>query len=831
MQNLRLAFRTLFKSPFITSVAILSLSLGIGANAAIYSLFDQILLRPLPVHEPGRLVNLGSPGPKPGSQSCGQAGDCDVVFSYPMFRDLEAADTPLQGVAAHLLFQANVAIETQTLNGEAVMVSGSYFPLLGVRPALGRLFGTDDDVAIGAHSVAVLGHAFWQNRLGANPDIIGETVTVNGQPLTVIGIAPASFTGTTLGARPLLYVPISMRGYMSPGFTGFDDRRSYWAYVFGRLAPGATMEQASAGINTVYRAIINDVEAPLQAGMSDQAMAQFRAKQVTLEDGRRGQSSVHREGRIPLLLLFAVTGVVLLIACANIANLLLARGANRGMEMAVRLSLGANRRHVLAQLLTESLVLALLGGIASLVVAQWTLAGIGYVMPPYVAETLQLQLSGGAIAFAGLLSIVTGLVFGLFPALHSTRSDLITTIRSSSHNLTGGRAASRFRSTLVTAQIALSMALLITAGLFLRSLTNVHRVELGLSPENVVAFSVSPQLNGYDPERSKQFFERLQEELAAIPGVTNVTASLVPILTNSNWGSSVVVEGIERVPDGDYHANLNMIGDAYFQALQVPLRAGREFTASDNAGAARVAIVNEAFARKFNLGNDAVGKRMGSGRSEELNMEIVGLVANASYSQVKDEVPPLFFTPWRQDDRVGAMTFYVRSTIEPAQILRSVPAVVARIDPHLPVEQLKTLTQQIRDNVFLDRMIGILCASFAALATILASIGLYGVLAYTVALRTPEIGVRMALGADRAMVRAMVLRQVGVMMLVGGVAGIAAALALGRVAGSLLYGVNTIDPMVVLAAAVVLGIFAFGAGFIPALRAASLDPVKALRWE
>jgi hypothetical protein len=309
--------RTLFRSPFVTTVAILSLALGIGANAAIFSMFDQILLRSLPVVAPERLVNLSAPGPKPGSQSCNDAGDCDAVFSYPMFRDLEKAESGFSGVAAHVLFGANVAYEGQTLNGSGMLVSGSYFPVLGVRAARGRLIGVSDDATIGAHQVAVLSHTFWQTRLGARSDVVGRTITVNGQPLTIIGVASAGFNGTTLGSSPLVFVPLTMRSRMLPGFDGFANRRSYWAYVFARRKPGVSLTEAATSINTSYRRIVNEVEAPLQEGMSEQGMARFRAKEIVVEDGRRGQSSMHSEAKTPLLLLFATTGIVLLIACAN----------------------------------------------------------------------------------------------------------------------------------------------------------------------------------------------------------------------------------------------------------------------------------------------------------------------------------------------------------------------------------------------------------------------------------------------------------------------------------------------------------------------------------
>ncbi len=832
MANLRLAFRTLLKTPFVTAVAIASLALGIGANAAIFSLFDQMLLRPLPVSRPEQLVNLGAPGVKPGSTSCSQAGDCEAVFSYPMFRDLERAQKVFTGIAAHRGFGANLAYRNQTLNGDGMLVSGSYFPVLGLTPSLGRLLAPADDQTIGGHFVTVLSYNYWVTHLGSDRGVIGQAMMINGRPMTIVGVAPKGFEGTTLGSRPDVYVPLSMRALMSPGWTGFDDRRSYWAYLFARLKPGVSVEQARVAMNALYKPIVADVEAPLQEGLSAPTLERFKKKDMTVDEGRRGQSSVHREVKTPLILLLSITGIVLLIACANIANLLLARAANRSLEMAVRLSLGAGRGQLLAQLLTESCLLALLGGAASLVVARVTLAAIASILPAEAVSTLQLELQPSVVLFAAALSLGTGFLFGTFPALHSTRPDLVTALRANSGKLSGARSAARFRTSLVTAQIALSMALLISAGLFTKSLANVSRVDLGVQVDRMVTFGISPELNGYDPVRSKALFARVEDELAAVPGVTGVTAALVPLLAGSNWGSSVNVEGFTRDPDVDDNARFNVVGPSYFRTLGVPLLAGREFTLADAGKTPKVAIVNEAFTKKFNLGREAVGKRMSAGEDDEpLDVEIVGVVRNTKYSEVKQDVPPLFFRPYRQDSTVGAINFYVRTSLEPEQLLRTIPAVIKRLDPNLPVEELKTMPQQVRENVFMDRMISTLSAAFAALATLLAAVGLYGVLAYTVAQRTREIGVRMALGADAGRVRAMVVRQVGVMTLVGGAIGIAAALGVGRAAKSLLFELEGHDPLVVAAAAVVLTAVALGAGFIPALRASRVDPMQALRYE
>ena len=830
MRNLMLAFRTLARTPFVTVVAVTSLALGIGATSAIFSLFHQLLLQPLPVAEPQALVNLSAPGPKPGSQSCNQSGDCDDVFSYAMFRDLEREQSPFVGIAAHRLFGANLAYKGQTLSGNGTLVSGSYFPLLGLQPALGRLIAPGDDRVVGEARVAVLGFGYWQSRFGMDPGVLNEPLVVNGHSLTIVGVAPRGFQGTTLGGDPEVFVPITLRGLVDPGFTAFDNRRSYWVYLFARLKPGVTIEQASAGINAPYKAILNEVEAPLQTGMSDQTLARFKTRAIEITPGPKGQSSTIGEARAPMTLLLSVTGLVLLIACANIANLLLARAAARASEMAVRVSLGASRRQLVSLLLTESLVLATLGGAAGLLVARWTLDLIASLLPPDAADTLGFGLNWTVVLFTAGVALATGILFGLFPAVHSTRPDLAPVLKGTSGQPSGGRAAARFRVSLATAQIALSMTLLVAAGLFTRSLLNISRVDLGLKIDNLVTFGLSPELNGYTPERSRQLFERLEDELAAVPGVTAVASSLVPALAGSNWGTDVRVQGFQSGPDIDSNARYNEVSAGYFKTMGIPLISGREFTRADALGGAKVAIVNEEFARKFNLGRDAVGKLMSSGE-DALDIQIVGLAQNAKYSEVKGQVPPLFFRPWMQDERIGSMSMYVRTSLDPGQFLATLPSVVSRLDPNLPLENVRTMTQQVRQNIFLDRFISLLSAAFACLATLLAAVGLYGVLAYTVAQRTREIGLRMALGAEPSRVRAMVLRQVGLMTLAGGAIGLGAAIWLGRLAESLLYELKGHDAVVLAASAVVLSAVAMVAGLIPAYRASQVDPMRALRYE
>ncbi len=833
MSFVKTSVRSLRRTPVVSLVAIVSLAFGIGANVALFSLFDRMVLRPLPVHEPQQLVNLAAPGPKPGSQSCNQAGPCDVVFSYPMYDDLERLQQVFTGMAAHRTFAANVSYQGQTVRAQGMLVSGNYFQVLGLQPAHGRLLAPGDAKAVGESPVAVLSHEAWRTRFGQNPNVVGESLTVNGHALTIAGVAPAGFWGTTLGAEPQIFVPITLRPLLEPRIPGFDNRRNYWAYVFARLKPGVSLEQARAALAPVYRGLVNDVEAPLQQGMSDQTMARFRTKGLQIEPGARGQSNVHREARLPLLMLFAVTGLVLVIACANIANLLLARAATRSGEIAVRLAIGASRGQVIRQLLTEACMLAGLGGLLGLAVAHGTINLIYSLMPAEGVVGVRATIDATAMMFAAAVALGTGLLFGVFPAVHATRPDLTSTLKGQSGQASGSPAAFRFRAALVTTQIALSMTLLVASGLFIRSLVNLSRVDLGLQVADVVTFGVSPGLNGYARERSLALFERIEDELAATPGVVGVSASMVPALDGSSWGQDVSVEGFEAGPDTDANSRMNEVGPDYLRVMGIPLLAGREFTRADAAGAPRVALVNEQFAKKFNLGRDAVGKRFGTGRGSgtSLNIEIVGLVKDAKYSEVKDPVPPLFFLPYRQDERLGSLYFYVESSLPADQTFGAIRTIMARVDPNLPVEDLRTMDEQVREQLFADRIVTVLSSAFAGLATLLAAIGLYGVLAYTVAQRTKEIGLRMALGAGPADIRRMVLRQVARMMAIGGAIGLVAAYGLGRAAQSLLFEIAGHDPTVFAGAALVLSVIACGAGFLPAQRAARVDPIGAIRYE
>jgi predicted permease len=831
MRNLVFALRTLSKSPIVSIVAILSLALGIGANTAIFSLFEQSLLRNLPVHNPPELVNLTANGPRSGSNSTNNAGNQQSIFSYAMYRDLEKNQTVFTGIAAHRSFGANLAYQGQTTSGSGMFVSGSYFPILGIKPAVGRLLNFDDDKVPGSHRLAVLSHRYWKEKFNASPEVIGTAMVVNGVLMTIIGVGPEGFQGTTLGSPTSVFVPISMREALTPGWKGLADRRSYWVYLFARLKSGTTMEKAQSSMQATYIGIIRDTELVLQKGMSERTRKQFVEQQMTLTDGARGQSGFLTAGQTPMVLLFAIAGFVLLIACANIANLLLARSANRAKEFSIRLSLGASRSQLIVQLLCEALVLALFAGIAGILVSYAT----GQVILGFLPTGADLIFNSGirpiTVVFSMVVSIIAGFLFGLFPATHATKIDLSAAMKDQAGNVSSTASASRFRRSLVTAQIALSLLLLISAGMFLKSLTKILQVDLGMRTENVIAFGLSPDLNQYSPERSRAFFEQLEAKVAAIPGVQAASVSLVGMIAGNNWGSSVSVDGFEVGPDTDTHSMYNEVGAGFFRMMNVPMVKGREFTASDAPSAPKVAVVNEAFEKKFGNGKSLLGRRMQQGGGGKNDIEIVGVVKNVKYSEVKDEIPPVFYTPYRQDPRFGSSAFYIACALPADQILPSVRRAVAELDPNLPLEDVKTLDAQIKENIGIDRMISTLAAAFASLATLLAAVGLYGVLAFTVARRTREIGIRLAIGADSSTVRNMILKEVVWMLAIGVLLGLPAAIALMRYAESLLFEIKSGDLWVLSCSIFVVCAVSLLAGFLPARRAMQVTPMEALRYE
>jgi predicted permease len=828
-QDLRHAVRSLRRRPLVMSVAVLSLALGIGVNTAIFSVFDRLLLRSLPVPAPHELVNVTSPGPRSGVMSTGDAGGPEAVFSYPLFRDLERVQTAFTALGGFRDMAANISFRGQTISGEGLLVSGGYFPALRMRPALGRLLTADDDRDTSASDVVVLSHRYWTTRFAANPAVLNDTLTLNGVPMTIVGVAAPGFTGTSKMENERFFVPLRM----APRITRWQDstsRRHTWIYVLGRLKPGVSLAQAEAQLRPPFVSLIREVELPaLRTFLSERAREAFAARTIVLQSGHRGQDGNREETQIILGLMFAVTGFVLLIACANVANLLLARATERASEVAVRFSVGASAWQIFRLLFIEAGLLGLLGGAGALIVAQLTVAGLLTLMPASDAELLGFELDGSVLLFTAGLSIATALLFGLAPALHMIRaratSGMVTQGRS-----TGTRGTARLRTALAGGQIALATALLALAGLFIASLTNLARVDLGIQRAGLSQFRLAPVLNAYTPERAQQLFAQVESSLRQLPDVVSVSESTITVLGNTSDGSNMTVSGFTAGPDANTNASSSEIGTRYFSTLGIPLVAGREFTDADTANTPRVAIVNEAFVRKFRLGGRAIGARIGTTEGRPPDIEIVGVVADAAYRNAREAPPPQFFRPYRQST-AGMITFYVRTApgVNPAATMAAVPAIVRRFDANLPVEDLWSMDAQFDDNTTTERVLTTLSSSFAGLATLLAAIGLYAVLAYSVSQRVREIGIRMALGARALDVRWMVLAQTGRITVAGALIGAALAAGIAQLGRSLLFGVEGFDLRAQAGAAGLMVVVALCAGLLPARRAAAVNPTEALR--
>ena len=595
-----------------------------------------------------------------------------------------------------------MAYKNNAAHGDARLVSGNYFQLLGVRPALGRLLGEDDDRTPGGSPVAVLSYAYWEARFGLDPSVLNQPVAVNGYPMTIVGVAQKGFGSEMTGDVPDLYLPISMRKEIDPDFNGFADRRNYWISLIARLKPGVSMQRAAAEINVAYRAELAVDEQLLRQPKPD-FLARFRAKKILLKPGEHGRGGLHDEARDPLTVLMGMAVLVLAIACANVANLQLARSVARSREMAIRLAMGASRWQLVRQLLTESCLIALAGGVLGLVVARWTLHAVIAMLPASTGMQgfLSEQIDTRLLLFSMAVSLATGILFGLFPALQASKADVVSTIKDQAGQITGSGASNWFRKALVTVQVALSLTLLISAGLFSKSLVNLAHIELGIRTDHLLTFSLLAKLNRYSDERVAQFHQQLSERLAAIPGVTMVTASLIPAIAGSSESRGISVEGYVPATDQGSGSNMSEVDHGYFRTMGMPLAAGREFTNADNAAAPRVAVVNEAFVRKFLAGQNPLGRHIGMGGPDKKpDTEIVGVVKDARYSDAREPVPPVFFLPLEQVKRWGTLFYYLRTAVDPESVGAQARRAVAQLDPNLPVRGLKTMEMQIQENNF-----------------------------------------------------------------------------------------------------------------------------------
>jgi putative ABC transport system permease protein len=853
LADLGYALRTLSRQKTFTTVAVLTLALGIGVNVAIFSLFQRILLQSLPVPEPDRLVNLTDPetaqrtavrmDPRLFATSGGSkdGGGDDTLFSYPMFRDLERAQEPFVGLAGYNFDEATISIDQRTRPATLVYVSGSYFTVLGLTPALGRLLGPDDDRVDGQAESVVLSHAYWQSEFGGNPSVLGRTLTVNDVPLTIVGVAPRGFHGTALSVRPSVFVPITISSGVTDGLPALlatpnhSRRDHYWVRLLGRLAPGVTEAEATLAMNTLYRAILSEVEAPLLSGADDQQREVFRSRPLELVPGARGQTGARLldPARNSLELLFAVSGGVLLLCCANVAGLILLRAATRSGELAVRASLGASRGRLASLQLAESVVLALPAAILSLPVAWVALRGASQV--PGIPEAApDVSLSGAAAFVAIAIAVASALAVGLVPIRGVTRTEPAKALQTYGARQTAAKGVARFRAALAIAQVALSMVLLAMTGVFAQSLANIARLDLGADIDSVVMFEIGRRdgitLPGKGVNGSTA--GRLEEALAAIPGVSSTASSLSPLLSLKEGVFNVALEGVEAEP---LRTSGDRIGPNFFGMFGTELLAGREFSATDLASveAGQRVVVNRRLAERFGIAPDAmVGRRIDAGARRfdtgaAVMFEIVGVIGDLRLSgKVTEDIQPQVFFPTPVRD-----TFYVRGALPPDALLNAVRETVARVDPTMPVWNLQTMEQQFRTNIAIERFVAGTATAFAVLATALAALGLYGVLAYSVSQRSREIGLRIALGAPTSRIRGMVLRQVTGMAVVGIVLGATTAALLGRAAQSLLFGVKAGDPLMLAAAAVVLATVTLGAAYLPARRASRIDPASVLRYE
>ena len=828
--DLRLAVRGLRRSPLFTTVAILSLALGIGANTAIFTLIDQILLRKLPVAEPDRLVMLYQRGAHNGNNMGNRA------HSYPIYKDFQQRAAPLAEVICRRTAAASVSIDRQTERLDVEMVSGNYFTMLRVKPAVGRVFNSkEDDQIFRGHPVVVLSYDYWSSRFARDPAVVGKKILVNNYPMTIVGVSAAGFAGLDPARSPQIRVPILMMPVMMPEWTMWlhmDDRRSRWVQVFARLKPGFTVESAQGPLQGLFTQIRSyESTLPEAKDWSAYSRKEFMKGQMLVEPAAMGFSGLRNDFSTALVVLMCMVGLVLLIACANVANLLIARGIMRQREIAVRLSLGASRGRLVKQLLAESLLLSFLGGALGVFVAIGLTRTLLAIVPSegnplLIRATPDLRILG----FTFALTFLTGLVFGLLPALRASRPDPWATLKDTAGAVAGTGGSLFVRKGLVAAQVALSFLLLFGAGLFVQSLQNLKSTDTGVDLDNLVTFQLSPALSGYDDERGTLFYRDLLDGLRSAAGIKSAALAGVAILSGDEWDSTMSVEGHKAADGEDMQAFMNQLSPGYFEAMRIPFLEGRDFSRLDVKQDSKVAIVNQKFAEHFFKGKSAVGRRIGwgDGPDTKLDIEIVGVVANSLYEGPREGVRRQVFIP--KYGRSGAV-FYVRSGVASSAAYNVIRQEVKRVDAAMPIYAMKTLESQLDETLLSDRLVAMLSAGFGFLATLLASIGLYGVMAFVVARRRKELGIRMALGARPGLVLWLVMKEVLVLLAIGLAIGIPTALALGQFVSSQLYGIQPRDPWIAGGTVLLLAAVSAAAGLIPAHRASRINPILALRYE
>jgi predicted permease len=862
LKDLRYGVRMLLKQKGLTAVALLSLALGIGANTALFSIVDAMLLKMLPVKDPDRLVLLRTVGPRgftvgsyTGNSSTDQVTGQRTMtsFAFQSFQRMREQESPLSDLFAFGNVSVSVSADGQVDVASGQAVSGNYFSGLGVQPALGRLL-TDEDDKAAAPPVAVLSHRYWQTRFGSDSSVLGKQINLNNIPFTVVGVSQAGFDGTMgIGSTQDVTLPIAWEPqlYVDRQASNMSGAGVWWLRVMGRLKPGATAEQAQANLehafqqSVVEHRVARQAQAQKTGGNKISDLDPQQYPKLYLDPGSQGEMNGRRSFAPSLYLLLGVVGLVLLIACANVANLLLARASSRQKEIALRLALGASRGRLIRQLLTESVLLSVVGGALGIIFAIWIKDGLLAVSDwgGRGMRALEPSLDWRVLSFTMGLSFLTGIVFGLAPAWRATRLDLNPTLKDGGRGSTSAHRSLLTRG-LVVVQVALSLLLLVGAGLFVRTLLNLQNVEPGFNTRNLLLFGVQPSLIGYKDEKLTQLYDQLSQRLENVPGVQAVTFSRQALLSQSSSSSSVFLRAALLAPP-DSEGRIKSSGDGYrhvvrenfLEAMEIPLLSGRTFRQQDDLKSQRVAVVNQVFASKYFPNEDPIGKRFTFDTSKPDEIEIIGLSRDAKYTRQRDDIQPTVYTSFRQEKSVSNAIFEVRTIGEPGSVLTSIRQAVREVEPNLPLTNVKTQLEQADETLRMERLFAKLLTLFGLLAQQLAAIGLFGVLAYMVSQRTHEIGIRMALGATRLDVLKMIVRQGMTLSIIGVVLGLAGAYVLTKYLESLmslskmLFGIKPSDPLTYAAIAILLILVAFIACYIPARRATKVDPLVALRYE
>ena len=835
IEDIRYALRQFRNNPGFTLTAVVTLALGIGANTAIFTLLDQALLRTLPVKDPAKLVLLRFSGRDTGHLH-DYGGDQGDYFSYPMYRDLRDKNAVFSGLIATTRADAGVLWDNSPGLAQAELVSGNYFDVLGVHPAAGRLFVQSDDTQPEANPIVALSYGYWQRRFGSDRQIIGQSILINGHAFTVVGIAPPSFQSVQMGYVPDIYVPITMKKTITPDEDDLLNRRSRWLNIVGRLKPEMTLTQAQAGIDPLWHSLRAD-ELSQMSHHSDRFRNEFLTNShLALLDGAKGFSPLRNDVRTPLLVLMGMVGLVVLMACANVASLLLVRAAGRIREMSIRYALGAERARVARQLLTEGLMLGFMGG------------ALGIALAPMVSAVLQRGIVGSGdemlpfsnnpdpriLAFNFGLAFVVSLIFSLAPVVQFWQPNLTPALKQQTTTAAGG--STRLRSIFACVQIGLSLVLLFGAGLFARTLYNLKNTNVGFVTNNLIVFTIDPSLAGYDLPQIPGLYKRVLDSLSQIPGVISAAATTDPELMGNNTGLNITVAGYTAKEEEDMDIEKEVVSPGYFSTLGMPLIVGRGIGEQDGPDAAPVAVVNEAFAKHwFGSAANAVGHQFhdGGGQANKDNpwLTIVGVVKDVKHSGIRDDVKWTAFYSYLRETPKRGMAFYVRTQQSPEAVIAEIRQTMQRLDSKLVPDSLKTMDAQISQDLNSERTLSMLAISFGALAAMLAAIGLYGMLAFATAQRTREIGIRMALGSTRMGVVKLVLAGVGKLLLISLAVAVPAALMLSRLVKSQLFGVSAHDPGVMFGAAVVVVIAALLAAALPSRRASTVNPSTTLRYE